>query len=60
VHFLGTLFSESCTDGWPVMFPISDILPTMVTQLLPLKAVMETIAICCHQPRCRGREMDWQ
>jgi carboxymethylenebutenolidase len=29
-------------------------------QLLPLKAVMETITICCHQPCGRCREMDWQ
>ena len=35
--------------------PARDLAP-----LLPLEAVMKAIAVRCHQPHCRRREMDRQ
>ena len=31
-----------------------------LTPLLPLEAVVKAIAVRCHQPHCRRREMDRQ
>jgi hypothetical protein len=38
-----------------------DLVPARdVGSLLSLESVVKAIAICCHQPHCRRREMDRQ